>query len=1042
MNYFYSLMFNIFLNFAIILVYILSLRFLSFKGDKGLLKEKLISGLLFALGVLVTMKYPLKISEGIFIDSRVIYVILPTLLFGEISGIFPMATAIIYRAYISGKGEVGGILLIVCAYTVSLFFYYYIQKKGKLRYIHIYLASLVTHLLMALLIFIFVREYFSIPSAKIILFLTILIFPVVTTVMGVFILESQKWEKLKNEAEFQKNYLNTLLNNISEIVISLNKENKITFANKNATTFFNNKKLTGKDWRDIISIYDKNKNEITDSILRQVKNKENIELKDCYIKKGVRFVPIAGSLSPLLEHGQKTSGYLLTFTDISEKIEREKLLSEILERVSDGVESYDKNWNYTFANNQAAKLLNRKSSEELIGKNKWKLDPEVIGTPFYNACMKAFKTQKTIFMEHYYKPWDRWFENRIYPSENGVTVFFSDITERKRLEEKINKINRNLQTTFKLNPAIIFVWDADERKTLFVSDNIETILGYPKEETMKDNWWRGIVHKDDFENALLKSDMVFVDGKSEHQFRVFKKDGSLAWVFEKQIMVRDKESQKRIVYGTWIDITELVKISEELKEQQEIFKNLFENEFVPMLLIDTSNMQIIDANQAASRLYGYSQKELKGKLTLHDLHNEETDFKKLKEANKPVINFEAIHKKAEGEEVFVEIYIIPFTKKGKELAFAIIHDISEKKQMEKELIESESRFYLAFQSSPIATAISSLSEGKFVDVNPAFEKISGYSKQEIIGKTSIQLNLWANPEERKGFIEKLRKQKVVLNQRVTFQNRKGEKVFSFFTAFILKEDLMFSYVIDITELVKLQNELEIKVRERTTKLEELNEELKEFTQSLVHDLKEPLRTIKNFSEMILQEEKSTPASLKKNLSFIYSASQHLEKMVNELYEYSKLGKETFTLSMVSLDRAMDNVFKMLQTLIKETCTEITIPEELGMVYGNNALITRILQNLIDNAIKFRREGVKPKITITSTKTRSTLTLTISDNGKGIKKDYLNKVFYPFAKAGNEDNEGLGMGLAIVKKSMEIMGGEVKIKSDLNQGTQVSLIFRI
>ncbi len=433
---------------------------------------------------------------------------------------------------------------------------------------------------------------------------------------------------------------------------------------------------------------------------------------------------------------------------------------------------------------------------------------------------------------------------------------------------------------------------------------------------------------------------------------------------------------------------------------------------------------------------------MKRKVTLHDLHNEETDFNKLKEANKPVINFEAIHKKAEGEEVFVEIYIIPFTKKGKELAFAIIHDISEKKQMEKELIESESRFYLAFQSSPIATAISSLSEGKFVDVNPAFEKISGYSKQEIIGKTSIQLNLWANPEERKGFIEKLRKQKVVLNQRVTFQNRKGEKVFSFFTAFILKEDLMFSYVIDITELVKLQNELEIKVRERTTKLEELNEELKEFTQSLVHDLKEPLRTIKNFSEMILQQEKSTPASLKKNLSFIYSASQHLEKMVNELYEYSKLGKETFTLSMVSLDRAMDNVFKMLQTLIKETGTEITIPEELGMVYGNNALITRILQNLIDNAIKFRREGVKPKITITSTKTRSTLTLTISDNGKGIKKDYLNKVFYPFAKAGNEDNEGLGMGLAIVKKSMEIMGGEVKIKSDLNQGTQVSLIFRI
>ena len=77
-----------------------------------------------------------------------------------------------------------------------------------------------------------------------------------------------------------------------------------------------------------------------------------------------------------------------------DKVEKEKLLSEILERISDGIESLDKKWNYTFANKQAAKLLNKNSPEELIGKNKWKLDPEVIGTPFYEACMEAQKTQK------------------------------------------------------------------------------------------------------------------------------------------------------------------------------------------------------------------------------------------------------------------------------------------------------------------------------------------------------------------------------------------------------------------------------------------------------------------------------------------------------------------------------------------------------------------------------------------------------------------------------------------------------------------------
>ena len=1034
-------MFNTFLNFAIILVYILSLRFILPNGEKGLLKEKLIGGVLFAISVLITMKFPLKIADGVIIDSRATYIILPTLLFGEIAGLFPMLTAIMYRAYIGGKGEIGGILIIVCAYIISLSFYYYIRKKGKLRYIHIYLTSLAVHILMVLLIFIFVKEYFSTFPAKIILILIILLFPIITTIMAVFILESRKWETLKNEAEFQKNYLNTLLNNISEIVISSDINNKIIFANKNAKTFFNNKKLIGEDCRKIISLYDKNKNEITETILKKVKNGEKIELKNCFIKQGVRYIPIEGSISPLLEHGRKTTSHLLTFTDISEKTENEKLLSEILERISDGIESYDRNWNYTFANNKAAKLLNKKSAKELIGKNKWKLEPESIGTPFYNACIEALKTQKPIFMAHYYNPLNRWFENRIYPSENGITVFFSDITDRKKLEEKINKMNQDLQTIFKLNPAIMFVWDADERKTLFVSDNIETILGYPKEETMKDSWWRKIVHKDDYEKALLNSDRVFVDGKSEHQFRVFKKDGSIAWIFEKQIMITDNEDKKRIVYGTWVDITNLIKLEEKVREHEKAFNNLFENDFVPMLLIDSYTFKIVDANKKACELYQYTHKELT-KNYIFDFHGEKFELTGINEKDKPKLIVETEHIKKNGEKIDVEIYGIPFTHDGEEYVLAIVNDITAKKRMERELIESESKFFLAFQSSPIATAITNLSDGKFIDVNPAFEKISGYSKQEILGKTSLELGMWLNTKEREDFTNQLKKEKMVLNKRVTFKNKKGKKIHSLFTAFILQENLMFSYVVDITELVNFQNELEIKVRERTAKLEELNEELKEFTQSLVHDLKEPLRTIKNFSELILKKGEINTSSLKKNISLINSASHSLEKMINELYEYTKLGKESLTLSKVSLDRAMDNVLKMLQAIIKETDTEISIPDELGMVYGNSTLITRVLQNIIENAIKYRKEGVKPKITVTFKKTRSTLTLTISDNGKGIKKEYLNKVFFPFVKENEEKNEGLGMGLAIVKKSMEIMGGKVKIKSKLNQGTQVSLIFRI
>ena len=1043
MDKLHYLMFNIFLNFAIILISILLLRILSTKKKDNSFTEKALIGILFAIGTLISMHYPLKMESGVIIDSRTVFINLATILFGEVAGFITTISSIIYRVYLGGAGETGGILLVICAYLISLFFYYNSQKKGEITLRHLFETSLATHITMVALILIFLSEFFQTPSGKLILFSIITVYPITTTLLGAIIMESQKWENLKKETEIQKSYFNTLLNNISEIVISADTDGKITFANKTAKDFFRNKKLNGLDLFQVIKIYDHNENLITDILLDKAQKGESVILKNHFVKKGIHLIPIEGSISPLTQHGNMPIGVLVCFTDIKDKVEKEKLLSEILERISDGIESLDKKWNYTFANKQAAKLLNKNSPEELIGKNKWKLDPEVIGTPFYEACMEAQKTQKPIFMEHHYKPWNKWFENRIYPSKEGTTIFFTDITEKKKLEEEIKKMNEKLNTIFKLNSAVIFIWDLEKKETIFVSENIENILGYTKEEAMGEKWWRNIVHPEDYQQSLSNSDLVYIDKFSNQKFRVFKKDGTLAWIFEKQVMVEDKEKNKRLVYGIWVDITELVEIEEKLKEQREAFYHLFENEFVPMLLIDPNDFKIIDANKAACRLYGYSKKDFCERLNVEDLHFEPINPSNMKQGKEPKMFFETSHKKANGETIYVEIYGIPFVQNGKEYVFAIIHDITDKKNMEDDLIVSESKLFLVFQSSPIATAISSLSNGKFIDVNPAFEKISGFTKNELLGKTSLDLNLWDKPEERAFFIEKLKKEKVIINEKITFRNKQGKKIYTLFTAFILENDLMFSYVIDITKLIKLQSELEIKVRERTKKLEELNEELQEFTQSIVHDLKEPVRTIKNLSELILNSKDIGKKSELDYLKLINSASHLIEEMINELYEYTKLKRETFTLSKVSLDNVINNVLTMLDLKIKETKAKITIENEFGMVYGNNTLLTKVFINILENAIKFSKKDKTPEIKISSKKTRSKITVKITDNGIGIRKEDLNKIFYPFVKVHKDSKiEGIGMGLSIVKKSMELMGGKIEIKSKLNQGTQVFLIFKL
>ncbi|HMD80490.1 MAG TPA: GAF domain-containing protein, partial [Anaerolineales bacterium] len=108
-------------------------------------------------------------------------------------------------------------------------------------------------------------------------------------------------------------------------------------------------------------------------------------------------------------------------------------MAGILERISDGFVAFDNELNYTYVNERGGELLGR-HPKDLIGRNYWEEYPEAKGTPFANAYLRAFETQTSIQLEEYCKPWDRWFENRIYPSRDGLSVFFRDITERKQAE--------------------------------------------------------------------------------------------------------------------------------------------------------------------------------------------------------------------------------------------------------------------------------------------------------------------------------------------------------------------------------------------------------------------------------------------------------------------------------------------------------------------------------------------------------------------------------------------------------------------------------
>jgi PAS domain S-box-containing protein/putative nucleotidyltransferase with HDIG domain len=142
---------------------------------------------------------------------------------------------------------------------------------------------------------------------------------------------------------------------------------------------------------------------------------------------------------------------------ITERDETDKtngLLNGILDRINDGFVAYDANLNYTYVNARAGELLAR-IPEDLVGKSFWTENPDERAKPFAEACIFAMEKQQPIVMEEYYAQWDRWFVNRIYPSQEGITVFFTDITDRKRSDLVLSRLNRELRAISNCNQALV-----------------------------------------------------------------------------------------------------------------------------------------------------------------------------------------------------------------------------------------------------------------------------------------------------------------------------------------------------------------------------------------------------------------------------------------------------------------------------------------------------------------------------------------------------------------------------------------------------------
>lgn len=236
------------------------------------------------------------------------------------------------------------------------------------------------------------------------------------------------------------------------------------------------------------------------------------------------------------------------------------------------------------------------------------------------------------------------------------------------------------------------------------------------------------------------------------------------------------------------------------------------------------------------------------------------------------------------------------------------------------------------------------------------------------------------------------------------------------------------------EVRDLLEQLEEKVRERTARLEQTISELEAFSYSMSHDLRAPLRAMRGYSQVLLDEySQNLDGSGQDYLKRILTASERLDRLVQDVLRYSRCARETIECVPVNLESIVASVVAEYPAL-RPPNAQIEVAAPLFKVRGHEASLTQVVSNLLGNAVKFIGSGQTAVVKIWTERRGPRVRVFFSDNGIGIAQEHHGKIFKMFERlSAGAEYEGTGIGLAIVAKAVERMGGKVGVISEVGKG---------
>jgi len=330
--------------------------------------------------------------------------------------------------------------------------------------------------------------------------------------------------------------------------------------------------------------------------------------------------------------------------------------------------------------------------------------------------------------------------------------------------------------------------------------------------------------------------------------------------------------------------------------------------------------------------------------------------------------------------------------------------------------------------------------------NPGAERIFGYSAAEMIGKPIAILFPPDRLTEEPQILARLQRGERVDHFNTIRVRKSGEPIHISLTISPIFNDegrvIGASKIArDITAL-RLAHEkverhtadLELKVRERTAKLEATVAELEAFSYSLSHDMRAPLRAIHSFSEMVLEDQADNASENAGYLRKIIGAAGRMDRLIQDVLSFARLAKTEIRVVPIDVEALVRDIIQERPEL-HTPAGIVTIEGPLLPVLGHDASLTQCLTNLLNNAVKFIAAGVAPKVSVFTRPAGDRVRICVCDNGIGISPEGQRRLFAIFQRLQPNDRfEGTGVGLAIVRKAAERMDGTVGVDSAEGQGS--------